>query len=86
MNIERKELLEHALAGYRHQISQMQDKCCQITAELMAPGKSVRLPTNAATTPTLVKKKRTLSAEGRAAIGAAARKRWAKVRRAKKAA
>lgn len=97
MSIERRAILEAALIGYQHEIGKMQDKMREITAELMGTDlpslppeiikRARRSPPLFGPKPKLVKKKkRVLTPEGREAIAAAARRRWAKARRSKKAA
>jgi len=73
MSITRTELLQHALIGYQTQMEEIQRRM-----------EDVRRRLNGATTPREERPKRHLSAKGRAAIVAATKRRWAKVRREKR--
>jgi len=73
MSITRTELLQHALIGYQAQIEDIQRRM-----------EDVRRRLNGTAAPVEERPKRHLSAKGRAAIIAATKRRWAKVRREKR--
>lgn len=74
MTITQTELLQHALIGYQAQVDEIQRRM-----------EDARRRLNGAASPAEERPKRHLSAKGRAAIIAATKKRWAKVRREKRA-
>lgn len=93
MSIGKKELNQMALRGIAAERARLEAMEREIYAELEAmivpgptavPDKRVERSTPIVSAPS--PRKRVLSAAGRAAIGAAARKRWAKARKAQKAA
>lgn len=73
------EILTLALVGLRSQAQKIQDRIAEI--ETMLNGTSASASTEETEQP---KKKRKLSAKGRAAIVAATKKRWAKAKTAKR--
>lgn len=73
MNITQTELLQHALVGYQAQREEIQRRMEDIQRRL-----------NGGAVPVDERPKRHLSAEGRAAIIAATKRRWAKARREKR--
>ena len=87
---QNNELLEMAKLGFEVQLAQIRQKIDEINAQLGTPaprrGRKAKAEAAAATAPKAAKAgKRTMSAEGRAKIVAAAKKRWAAFHRAKKA-
>lgn len=97
MTTANRELLTMALVGYISQREALEVKIREIReqlaegegAYLMAPAKRRGRPPAAVPIDTPVptkKKRRAMSAEGRAAIAAATKKRWAAFRKAKRAA
>jgi hypothetical protein len=76
------EFLAAALAGYQWKLTEIDARIADLRNRIAAY--SPAAPAKAATAP--AKKKRRLSAEGRARIIAATKKRWAAVRKAKAAA
>jgi hypothetical protein len=79
-NIANTELLAAALVGYQHQLDEIQSKITGIRDKLgIAPGARSANPA----APVARRKKRRMSAEGRARIAAAQRARWAKAKKAK---
>jgi hypothetical protein len=74
MNITQTELLQHALIGYQARREEIQRRIEELQRKL----RSTAAPVDE-------RPKRHLSAEGRAAIIAATKRRWAKVRREKRA-
>jgi hypothetical protein len=79
-NIANTELLAAALVGYQHQLDEIQSKIAEIRDKL-GTGPVARSAKTAA--PVARRKKRRMSAEGRARIAAAQRARWAKAKKAK---
>lgn len=73
--LENRELLEMALVGYRVQVQALSEKITAIEIQLRGEQPGPALVTKR-------KKKRHMTPEGRARISAAAKKRWAKIRRA----
>lgn len=93
MSTNKKELNQMALRGIAAERARLDALEHEIRAELqgmVVPGPTAvpdkKGPGNQLMPVRSARKKRVLSAAGRAAIGAAARKRWAKVRKAQKAA
>jgi hypothetical protein len=79
-NIATPELLAAALIGYQQQLNEIQSKIAEIRGKLgNAPvARSTKPPA-----PVARRKKRRMSAEGRARIAEAQRARWAKAKKAK---
>jgi hypothetical protein len=72
MTITQTELLQHALIGYQAQADEIQRRMEDVRGRLNGAAPAEERP------------KRHLSAKGRAAIIAATKRRWAKVRREKR--
>lgn len=88
MHVKENEILEAALLGYQSQIGDLQDKMREIEARLSPAPEIVAWD---ATPVTITRhrpqrlpkpKRRTMSAEGRARIAAAQKKRWRLLKRA----
>lgn len=78
MKISKTELLENAVFGFEARKAEIEQKISEIEGALSrTPGFS------SASSPEPAAKKHRISPEGRARIAAAARRRWAKVKRAK---
>jgi len=75
--IHDKEILRMSLVGLNAERDKIDAMIESVQRQLEGPGLPPAVA-NAAPKPTLVKKKRRLSPEGRAAIAAGARRRWAK--------
>jgi len=75
--------LSAALVGYQHQLEHIETKMAELRRQL---GGAAPKAASASAKPAGRPKKHRMSAEGRARIAAAQRARWAKVKRAKKAA
>jgi hypothetical protein len=78
-----KSLLEAALIGYEHQLASITSKITEIKKRL---GVRTPISVGAPSTNGARPKKHRISAEGRARIAAAQRKRWAASKKAKAAA
>ncbi len=74
MKMTETELLQHALVGYQAQREEIQRRIEDVQRRM-----------NSAAVEAEQRPKRHLSREGRAAIAAAAKKRWAKARRMQRA-
>ena len=73
-------ILQAALIGLEHQKAELDSKMAEIRRRL--PGNRKRAPT-AASSESIVRKRKPMSAAARKRIGAATRKRWAAHRKAK---
>lgn len=82
-NITNPELLAAALIGYQHQLDEIQSKIAEIRGKLGKEpvGRSTK-PAATVAPPKQRRKKRRMSAEGRARIAEAQRARWAKAKKA----
>lgn len=69
MHVNEREILEAALLGYQSQVSDLQNKMREIVARLSPEPVIVPIANH--------RPRRTFSAETRAAMSAAAKKRWA---------
>ena len=87
MTISDDELLRHALIGYQMRLGEIQAAMRDINAKLTRPTLGRRNEAAAVSNGTRPKRKRRrrLSPEGRAAIIAGIKKRWARVRRERRA-
>ena len=83
-NITNPELLAAALIGYQHQLAEIQSKIAEIRGQLgnASVGRSTR-PAAPVAPRKGPRKRRRMSAEGRARIAEAQRARWAKAKKAK---
>ena len=75
-----QEVLEHALIGYQHKLTQIEEKIADLRRQLSNGSKVQAFNVTNHSTGTASKKKRVMSAEARARIAAAQVRRWKKVR------
>jgi len=77
-----KTLIQTVVKQLQHERARLEDELTRVTAALTTFGKVFMQAGKRV--PTLIRKKRTISAAGRKRIAAAQRARWAKVRAGKK--
>ena len=76
-------LLEAALVGYQVELARITGAIADLQKRLGKPARRMTLNGGGGSIPTPFKKKHRISAEGRARIAAAQRKRWAAQKKAK---
>lgn len=88
MAIEKAELLQHALAGFEAQRAEIDRRIAEVRRALKGSAAGWPLDHDGGTSPAGVslepRAKRHLTSEARSRMAAAQRKRWAKVRQAKR--
>ena len=77
--------LQAALAGYRQQLDEIEQKMAELRRQLGKPSNGVKPKSAGSSSPAKRRtRKHRMSEEGRARIAAAQRARWAKAKRAAK--